>query len=101
MTAFYETASDDELARHVNLALLMCDGISEQDAGFDKITGINDAGLAAVARIIGRVRMTSPSEEVRQLRMDNARLRDEAFLARQNRETWPEVRRLFRRLFSS
>jgi hypothetical protein len=52
----YSEKSDLDIAKHVNLALLLCGGISEQDAGFDTIIGLNDAGLAQVARIIGEVR---------------------------------------------
>jgi hypothetical protein len=61
----YATKSDLDLARHINLALLMCDGISEQDAGFDTIIGLNDAGLSAVARIVRNIRAapTTPVTE--------------------------------------
>ena len=52
----YAKKSDLDIARHINLALLLHDGISEQDAGFDMVVGLNDAGLAQVARIIGKVR---------------------------------------------
>lgn len=55
----YAEQSDLDVARHINLALLMCNGISEQDAGFDKIIGLNDDGLAAIARIIGKVRQAA------------------------------------------
>jgi len=58
---FYRDKSDLDVARHINLALLMCDGISDEDAGFDTVTTINDAGLAAIARIIGKVRKSAKS----------------------------------------
>ena len=48
---FYADKSDMEVARHINLSLLMCQGISEQNAGFDTVTSLNDAGLEAVPRI--------------------------------------------------
>jgi hypothetical protein len=52
----YAEKSDMDIAKHINLALLLHDGISDQDAGFDIVVGLNDAGLAQVARIIGNVR---------------------------------------------
>lgn len=61
MDDFYRDKSDLDVARHINLALLMCDGISDEDAGFDTVTTINDAGLAAIARIIGKVRKSAKS----------------------------------------
>jgi hypothetical protein len=56
MDDFYAGKSDIEVARHINLALLLCSGISEQNAGFDTIVSLNDDGLAAIARIVGKVR---------------------------------------------
>lgn len=53
--------TDLEVAQHINLGLLLHDGISWQDAGFDQIIGINDAGLAVIARIIGKVREAAKS----------------------------------------
>jgi orotate phosphoribosyltransferase-like protein len=55
-TPFWAEKSDLEVARLINLGLLLCDGISEQDAGFDTIVGLNDAGLAKVAAIIREIR---------------------------------------------
>lgn len=55
----YGEKTDLDVARHINLALLLCGGISEQDAGFDSIVGLNDAGIDAVARIISKVRAAS------------------------------------------
>lgn len=52
----YAAKTDIELAYFMNLALLMCHGISEQDVGFDHITSINDVGLAKMAVIIGKIR---------------------------------------------
>lgn len=52
----YAGKSDMDIAKHINLALLLHGGITEQDAGFDTIIGLNDAGLEQVARIIGEVR---------------------------------------------
>lgn len=60
----YAEKSDLDIARHINLALLLCNGISEQDAGFDMIVGINDKGLEQVARIIGEVRKACAKEDV-------------------------------------
>lgn len=53
---YYAEKSDLEIARHINLALLLSDGISEQNAGFDTIVSLNDKGIAAIERIIGKVR---------------------------------------------
>lgn len=55
----YAGKSDLDIARHINLALLLCGGISEQNAGFDTVVGLNDEGLAAIARIVGRVRQAT------------------------------------------
>lgn len=52
----YAGKSDLDMAKHINLALLLHSGISEQDAGFDTVVALNDDGIAQVARIIGRVR---------------------------------------------
>lgn len=52
----YSTRTDLELARHINLALLMCGGIGEVNAGFDTVVTLNDVGLAKVAAIIGKIR---------------------------------------------
>jgi hypothetical protein len=52
----YNDKSDLDIARLINLALLLHDGISEQDAGFDTVVALNDKGLEQVARIIGEVR---------------------------------------------
>jgi hypothetical protein len=52
----YAAKSDLDIARHINLALLLHGGISEQDAGFDTVVGLNDAGLSQIARIVGEVR---------------------------------------------
>jgi hypothetical protein len=52
----YADMTDLEIARHINLGLLLCNGISEQNAGFDTVVGLNDEGLATIARIIGKVR---------------------------------------------
>lgn len=52
----YAEKSDIDIARHINLALLLHDGISEQNAGFDMVVGLNDAGLTQIARIVGEVR---------------------------------------------
>jgi hypothetical protein len=52
----YSDKSDFDIARLINLALLLHDGISEQDAGFDAVVSLNDRGLAQVARIVGEVR---------------------------------------------
>lgn len=57
----YAEKSDMDIARHINLALLLSGGISEQDAGFDTVIGLNDDGLAAIARIIGEVRRAARS----------------------------------------
>lgn len=57
---FWAEKSDLEIARLINLGLLMVQGISEEDAGFDLVTTINDAGLAKVAEIIGKVRAAAP-----------------------------------------
>lgn len=54
--SFWSEKSDLEVARLINLGLLLCDGISEQNAGFDTIIGLNDAGLAKVAAIIREIR---------------------------------------------
>jgi len=42
----------EERARQVNLGLLMRDGISEENAGFDFVVTLNDNGLAVVAKAI-------------------------------------------------
>lgn len=52
----YKTKSDLDIARHINLAMLLCSGISEENAGFDMVTTINDKGLTKIAEIIGKVR---------------------------------------------
>lgn len=57
----YAEKSDMDIARHINLALLLNGGISEQDAGFDTVIGLNDNGLEAIARIIGKVRAAAQS----------------------------------------
>jgi hypothetical protein len=59
---FYSDKSDIEVARHINLSLLMCLGISEVNAGFDMVTTINGKGIEAIARIIGKVRAALPPE---------------------------------------
>lgn len=53
---FYADKSNLDVARHINLAMLLCGGISEEDAGFDTVITINDTGLAKIAEIIGKVR---------------------------------------------
>lgn len=53
---FWTGKSDLEIARLINLGLLMVQGISDHDAGFDMITGMNDAGIAKVADIVSKVR---------------------------------------------
>lgn len=53
---FYSAKSEIELARHINLALLMCNGISDQNAGFDMITSLNDTGVAKIELIIQKIR---------------------------------------------
>jgi hypothetical protein len=55
----YSKKSDLELARHINLALLICGGISEVNAGFDTVVTLNDAGIAKIAQIIGKIRAAS------------------------------------------
>jgi len=56
MSYNYADKSDVDIAKLINLSLLMNKGISEQDAGFDTVTSLNDAGLKAVARIVGKIR---------------------------------------------
>ena len=56
MSDFYHGKSDIEVARFINLALLMCNGIKQQDAGFDYVTTITDGGLNRIADIIRAVR---------------------------------------------
>lgn len=53
---FYADKSDMDVARHINLGLLMYQGISEQDAGFDLVMTLNDAGLEVVANAVGKIR---------------------------------------------
>lgn len=56
--------TDLEVARFINLSLLMHRGISEQDAGFDKVVCLNDAGLSKVASIIAALRPV-PTADIR------------------------------------
>lgn len=52
----YRDKSDLDIARHINLAILLCSGISEQNAGFDRIVALNEVGLQKIAEIVGKVR---------------------------------------------
>lgn len=52
----YNSKSDLEIARLINLTIFLHQGISETDAGFDIVTSLNEVGLAQVARIVGEAR---------------------------------------------
>lgn len=58
---FYTQKSDMDVAKMINLALLLCNGISEEDAGFDIVTTINQDGLDKIAMIVGKVRLAAKS----------------------------------------
>ena len=78
---FYADKSDLDVARHINLSLLMCNGISEQDAGFDMVVSLNDAGLEKIAGIVGRVRESTARSLISRLNKAELTVREFAATA--------------------